>query len=434
MTTPEARIVAFVPAKGSSDRIQNKNLAVLDGEHLFKRKLRQLLDCKRITEVVLDTDSDALAALAADLPVRRLQRPAELASNATDGHELFAWECAQVEPADLYVQTLCTAPFVTAATLDRALAALLDSPEHDSLIGITRAKQYTWTGANPDYGRGRIPNSVDLPPVTIEAMSLYIVRRDVLASGKRFGARPLMFTLDPTEAVDVNWPDDLRLAETIAAGVRAEDNLRMTALLPYLTSAMLSDLTREMGHHWTLPREIGGNGRFFGRAKTMLLDRVGPGDRWEGIYDALDSYEFVRPGDVIMVENRVKDRAYFGNLNAQLAIRAGAIGAVIDGVTRDQDDVKRLGMPVFARGHYCADIKFEGTLRSMNLPIAMGEVAVRNGDYVFADRDGVVVIPAEHWAEVRASALRGIEKEWRVGMAVALGTQPKAIFNQHGEF
>lgn len=428
------RIVAFVPAKGSSDRIQNKNLAILDGEHLFKRKLRQLLACPIIDQVVLDTDNDPLAALAADLGVTRLQRPSALASNATDGHALFAWECAQVPPADLYLQTLCTAPFVNAATVQRAIETLQKSPEHDSLVAITRAKQYTWSNGEPDYGRGRIPNSVDLPAVTIEAMSLYIVRASVLSSGKRFGAKPLLFELSPTEAIDVNWPEELVLAETIAAGERAQENLRLAALTPYLTSAMLSDITHELHVGGPLPREITGGGRFFGRAKTMLLDRVGPDESWRGIYDALDSYQFVRPGDAIVVENRVKDRAYFGNLNAQLAVRAGACGAVIDGVTRDHDDVLKLGFPVFARGHYCADIKFEGTMRSMNMPIDVGGVPVRNGDYVFADRDGVVVVPFEHWPTVREQALRAIEKEWRIGMAVALGTPPKRILGDLGEF
>ncbi|GAB7128953.1 hypothetical protein JCM19000A_34610 [Silvimonas sp. JCM 19000] len=426
-------IIAFVPAKGSSDRIQNKNLRVLDGEYLFKRKLRQLLQCDRITEVVLDTDSDEIAHLASDLPVSRLQRPADLASNATDGHELFAWECSQ-RTADLYVQALCTAPFVDADTLNRAIDALLASPEHDSLVAVTQGKQYTWKDGNPEYGRGRIPNSVDLPAVTIEAMSLYIVRASVLTSGKRFGSKPLMFVLNPTEVVDVNWPEDLQLAETIAAGARARENLALGALFPYLTSSMLADITREMGHNFVLPKEIMGGGRFFGRAKTLLLDRPNENESWQGIYDALDTYQFVRPGDVIMVENRVPDHAYFGNLNAQLAMRAGAVGAVVDGVTRDKYDVAKLDFPVFARGHYCVDIKFEGTTRAMNMPITIGNVTVKNGDFIFADGDGVVAIPEQLWPEIKDLALKGIEKEWRVGMAVALGIAPKEIFTRHGEF
>jgi regulator of RNase E activity RraA/CMP-N-acetylneuraminic acid synthetase len=431
--TSVLKIAAFVPAKGTSERIANKNLAILDGEYLFKRKLRQLLECESITEVLLDTDCDVIAELAADLPVRRLVRPAALASNTTDGHELFAWECAQTE-ADIYIQALCTAPFVSAVTVERALMALKAEPAADSLVAVTVGKQYTWTGGQPDYGHGRIPNSVDLLPVTTEAMSLYICRPEVARRGRRYGDSPLLFPITPTEAVDVNWPEDLQLAETLSAGGRAQENLQLASLAPYLNSAMLSDITREMGLTCALPREIEGRGRFFGRAKTLLLDRAGPGDDWRGIYSALDSYQFIRPGDVIMVENRLDDHAYFGNLNAQLAIRAGAVGAVINGLTRDHDDVARLELPVYARGHYCKDIKFEGTVRSMNKPITMGRVEVRNGDYVFADSDGVVVVPAAAWPETRSRTLKAIEKEWRIGMSVALGVAPRAILGELGEF
>ena len=429
----KTKVVAFVPAKGSSDRIRNKNLAVLDGEYLFKRKLRQLLECPAIDEVVLDTDSEEIADLAADLPIRRLHRPAALASNATDGHELFAWECAQIL-GDVYIQALCTAPFVDAATLSRALAALEESPERDSLVAVTLEKQYLWQENDPQYGRGRIPNSIDLPQTVKEAMSLYIAPAAVAATGKRFGATPLLFPLSPMEAVDVNWPEDLQLAERIAAGMRAQDNLALGALAPYITSAMLSDITRDLGQSLALPKEIVGSGRFFGKAKTLLLDRTRPGESWQGIYDALGSYRFVRPGDVIVVENRVPNHAYFGNLNAQLAMRAGAVGAVIDGVTRDRDDVRRLGFPVFARGHYCVDIRFEGTVRAINMPIEIGGVRIESGDYVFADSDGIVVIPGRQWPEIKTRILQGIEKEWRIGMAVALGTEPTAIHRQLGDF
>ncbi len=429
------KVVAFLPAKGASERIRNKNLAILDGEHLFKRKLRQLCECRAIDEVYLDTDDDAIADLASDLPVHRLKRPADLASNATDGHELFAWECAQVE-ADVYIQSLCTAPFVGADTIDRALRALISS-EARSLVAVVEGKQYLWRDGLPEYGLGRIPNSVDLPLTTIEAMSLYMVKREgSTRPARRFTAAPIMFRLSPTESIDVNWPEDMELAETIAAGQRAQENLVLGALSPYLTSAMLSDITREMGLNCTLPREIGSGmpKKIFGRAKTLLLDLPREGEPWQGIYDALGSYAFVRQGDIIVVENRAPEHAYFGNLNAQLAMRAGAVGAVIDGVTRDREAVAALHFPVYARGHYCVDIKFKGVLRDMNKPIHVGGVRVENGDYILADGDGVTVVPKVHWPEVSTRSLASIEKEWRVGRAVAIGESPETILRQLGEF
>jgi len=428
------KVVAIMPAKGSSERIKNKNLAVLDGEHLFKRKLRQLLDCKEIDEVYLDTDSDELAALVDDLPVKFLKRPSELASNQTDGHELFAYECAQVE-ADIYIQTLCTAPFVDAECIGRALRQLRESGA-DSLIAIRKEKQYTWGEDGPHYGTGRIPNSVDLPPTYIEAMSLYMVKRGDAPITRRFTERPTFFELSPEESLDVNWPADLQLAETVSAGKRAQENLAMQALKPFLSSAILSDITRQLGYDCTLPKELKPNmgRRVFGLAKTLQLDHCKPGESWEGIYDALGSYEFVRPGDVIVVNNPVPDSAYFGNLNAGLASRAGSVGAVINGLTRDVNAVRNLDFPVFSQGHYCSDIKYRGVVRSMNKPVLIGEVRVANGDYVFGDEDGIVVVPRERWAEVKAAVLQGIDKEWRVGRAVAMGLPAQEIFSSIGEF
>ncbi len=135
-----------------------------------------------------------------------------------------------------------------------------------------------------------------------------------------------------------------------------------------------------------------------------------------------------------MVNNPVPDSAYFGNLNAGLASRAGSVGAVINGLTRDVNAVRNLDFPVFSHGHYCSDIKYRGVVRSMNKPVLIGEVRVANGDYVFGDEDGIVVVPREKWSEVKAAVLQGIDKEWRVGRAVAMGLPAKEIFNSIGEF
>jgi len=436
------RVVAFVPAKGSSERIADKNLQILDGDHLFRRKLRQLLACPSISEVCLDTESDIIAGLAGDLAVRRLKRPPDLASNATDGHALFAWECAEVEPADLYVQVLCTAPFVTAETLERAIRAMIDNPAADSLVGVSSSRQYCWESGRPAYGEGRIPNSFELSPTVIEAMSLYIVRRRQGSAPptRRFGTNPILFELDPTEQVDINNPTDLAMAEALCAGHRTIEVTRMRALQPYLSSPVLADITKELGLHSVLPQEIGATspGKMLGRARTLQLVALTAEDRsnerWRGIYDALESYRFVRPGCVITVANETPGRAYFGDLNATLAIRSGAVGAVIDGVTRDSRDVALLGLPVYARRSYCDDIKYEGTLGSMNMPIRIGDVPVRHDDMVFGDENGVVVIPEARWAEVEEAAWDILANEARIRIMAARGRDVEQILAECGAF
>lgn len=436
------KIVAFVPAKGSSERVPGKNLALLDGEPLVRRKLRQLLACDRIDELCLDTECDTVAAAAADLPVSRLARPPALASNATDGHALFAWECAQRPDADIWIQALATAPFLDTSTIARAIERLLADPEADSLVAVSRQRHYRWERGDPVYGRGRIPNGIELPESVVEAMSLYIVRRSEAGlPAQRFGRRPILFELDATEQIDIDTPADFALAETIAAGRRAQEVTRFRAIRPLFSSTILADAMKARGLAAVVApglRATSGTTSILGRARTLQLAALpaGPHPRagWDGIYGALDSYRFVRPGDVIMVATEVPDRAYFGDLNAGLALRAGAVGAVIDGATRDSDRVSAMDFPVVARGRNCDDIKYEGTLAAMNRPVRIGGVTVANDDIVFADGDGVVVIPAALWPEIEPEAWRTVENEARIRVLVAQGAPTADILAACGAF
>jgi regulator of RNase E activity RraA/CMP-N-acetylneuraminic acid synthetase len=431
------RIVAFVPAKGESNRIRNKNTVILDGEYLFKRKLQQLLECKEIDDVYLDTESEQMIELASDLPIKVLRRDPKLASNQTDGHALFANECRQVK-ADLYIQCLCTSPFITGETITRALAGLNETSGADSLVAVQRRKQYTWVDGRPAYGEGPIPNSVDLADTVIESMGLYMVRRGKGASApkRRFGKQPVLFELTDEEAVDVNWPDDLAHAERISAGYRAAHNASLDAIRPHLNASLLADICKERGIRALLPpgfTRVSGRS-VLGVAKTLELRKLRKGDDWKGIYTALGSYNFVRPGDVIVVQNDVKDRAYFGDLNANIAVRSGAVGAVVDSYTRDSAELNALEFSVFARGIYSDDIKYEGTVNAMNRPVHIGDVEIHNGDYIYADDDGVLAIPKALWPSIRDEAMANLKKEFDIRYAIIMGEDVATVLGHHGLF
>lgn len=431
------KITAIVPAKGESIRVPNKNSSIIDGEQLYKRKLMQLADCPEIDHIYLDTEDITMGGSCQSLEPRIswLERPKGLASNSTDGHELFTWEVNNVVESDLYIQALCTAPFLDSETISLAIKALLSSPQHDSLVAVSSHKQYTWSGANPSYGRGRIPNSVDLSATTVESMSLYICRKSVIASGKRFGDNPLMFELNTRQALDINNPSDLELARSIANGDRAAQSLKLRSLSHLLTTPLISDLLVDMGSSsHVLPSEIRGVGKFLGQAKTLQLGPVQEGGSWEGIYGALDSYDYMCQGDVIMVGNLMPKYSYFGGLNASIATRAGAVGVVVDGLTRDREEVSRLNLPVYARGYSPMDIRKQGTMHHMNLPIQIGKTTISNGDYVLADSDGVVVVPKDFWKPILNEALSSLRKEQNISYAVANGSSTKDILSQEGQF
>lgn len=52
------KVYAFVPAKGTSERVENKNMRFLDSERLYVKAIKTLLQCKEIDRVFLDTESE----------------------------------------------------------------------------------------------------------------------------------------------------------------------------------------------------------------------------------------------------------------------------------------------------------------------------------------------------------------------------------------
>jgi regulator of RNase E activity RraA/CMP-N-acetylneuraminic acid synthetase len=434
-----SKTVIFVPAKGTSERIPNKNLTILDGEFLFKRKILQLLECKEVDEVWIDSESQTIHDLVSDLPVKHLYRDTELANNRTDGHAMFANECRHTD-ADIVVQILCTAPFIDAKAVDQALQEFKQS-SHSSLVAVTRNKFYEWRDGVPLYG-DRIPNSVDLPERIVEAMSFYAVKTGGQPVDKRYTNDVMFYNLTPLQSIDINHGEDLALARNICAGQRALKTQQLRMLSHVLSSPLLSDICKEFGIPHFLSREIRAltNGSFLGFAKTLKLKALAEEQKdpnkkdWTGIFNALKSYEFIVPGDVIVVSTDVPDKAYFGDLNATFAMRRGAVGVVVDGYTRDVERVSAMGLPVFAHGSRSDDIRYEGTLETMNMPIVINGVTVRNNDLIFADSDGVICIPQEKWSTIIRTAKDNIKKEVQIKLEATFGADPFDVLNNLGTF
>jgi CMP-N-acetylneuraminic acid synthetase len=116
------KIVAFLPAKGTSSRIESKNLKLLDGKPLFLHTLEKLMECDFIDEVYLDTESNQVIDLASETNCKVLKRDTNLASNATDGNKLFLNEVEFVD-ADIYIQILGTSPFIEKDTIQKGIKA-----------------------------------------------------------------------------------------------------------------------------------------------------------------------------------------------------------------------------------------------------------------------------------------------------------------------
>lgn len=431
------KTVAFVPAKGNSERITNKNLRIFNGEPLFIFTLRKLLKCKSIDEVYIDSDCDNILELGVQIGAIPLKRSKALSSNKTDGNSLFYNEINQVE-ADIYIQHLCTSPFVYDSTIENAIKLLKSTHEYDSVVLGRSEKMYPWSNGEPAYCTNPIPNSVDLPETNSEAMSFYAVKSNIAHETKgRIGNSPLMLFADPVEAIDINTEKDLELATLVANGYLAEEEKKLRLIGKYLTSPILSDIFDELNLRQVLPPKYNANfsgAKLFGRARTLHIREANSDDDTDSIYDALNHYKSVVSNDVLVVKNDLPELAYFGELNTSLAIRSGAIGAIISGVTRDSKETSHLQFPVFSKGNYCVDIKGKGAVESINKKIVMDGITVMPSDLIFADSDGIIAIPRNYETQVIKSAIERLTSEKGILTDVCKDVNVDSLVERHGFF
>lgn len=146
--------------------------------------------------------------------------------------------------------------------------------------------------------------------------------------------------------------------------------------------------------------------RVVGPALTVL---VRPGDNLL-IHRAVG---VAKPGDVIVVSGGADEsRALIGEVLSTRASQRGVGGFVIDGAVRDIDELKRIGLPVFARGLSPAG-PFKFGPGHIGRAVAVGGTSVSPGDIVVGDSDGVVIIPLSTAEVVVRDAEAIVEAESR---------------------
>ena len=136
------------------------------------------------------------------------------------------------------------------------------------------------------------------------------------------------------------------------------------------------------------------------------------------MFEALDD---LKANEVYVATGCAPQFALWGGLMTTRAMHLKAAGAVLDGYSRDTPEVLQLGLPVFSYGGYAQDQGPRGKVLDWRVPIEMDGVRVNNGDVIFGDRDGLLVVPADKVDEAFEGAFEKAKGENRVLKALQGG-------------
>lgn len=212
------------------------------------------------------------------------------------------------------------------------------------------------------------------------------------------------------------------------------DEELFTLIREKLYTPVVGDILDTMGYtHQFLPHYIHplkDDMRLAGRACTVLEhDVFGPQKKPFGLLtEALDQLQ----KNEVYIATGAHNSALWGELLTATAKTRGAVGAVLDGFTRDTPQVLAQNFPVFAMDRWAQDSSIRTNVVDFRCPIEIGQVTIQDGDIVFGDMDGVLIVPKAVATECIEKSLIKASGEKLVRKAIEGGLSATEAFAKFG--
>jgi len=128
------------------------------------------------------------------------------------------------------------------------------------------------------------------------------------------------------------------------------------------------------------------------------------------------------------------DAALWGGLMSTRAKARGARGAVVNGGVRDIEQISNLGFPVFGEYRCIKDIRRRGYMAEYGIEVTFSGVRICPNDIIFADANGIVVLPFRHQEEIFVELHKSIEGEKHTELGLIAGKSAQELFGEFKTF
>lgn len=139
-------------------------------------------------------------------------------------------------------------------------------------------------------------------------------------------------------------------------------------------------------------------------------------------------------GHVVVCQPNNREVAMMGELSAQTLAARGVLGFVVDGGSRDTGLVLEQRFPVWCSFLTPSDIVARWIPDAYGTPVDIGGVTISTGDWLLADRDGVVIVPKAIAEEVVLRTEEVVSTESDMRKALVGGMDPVDAYNAYGKF
>lgn len=206
------KIVGFIPARGGSKSIKNKNIMELDGKPLIFYTLKACEEAESVEKVYVSTDSEEIKSAVEALNFKKavvISRSPETATDTATSESALVEFCKNYE-FEKVVFLQATSPLTTAKDIDGAVNKL-EGEHSDSLISAVKNYQFLWNtnGTSQNYNPEKRPRRQDWEGYFIENGAFYISsRKKILESNCRISGKISFWEMSQKTLYEVDEPSD----------------------------------------------------------------------------------------------------------------------------------------------------------------------------------------------------------------------------------
>ena len=209
------KTVAVVPIKLNNERLPNKNIKPFDnGLPLCHYIFETLKKVNGIDKIYVYCSNPKIKNFIPE-GIEYLKRSENLDQNTTKINEVLAAFAKDI-PADIYVMTHATAPFIKTSSIELGLDAVKNKA-FDSAFAVKKIQTFLWkNGKTFNYDLNNIPRTQDLAPIFEETSGFYIYKQELITKQNcRIGKNPFMVEVNAIESCDIDTQEDFDIANAL---------------------------------------------------------------------------------------------------------------------------------------------------------------------------------------------------------------------------
>ena len=210
------KTVSYIPIKTNNERFPQKNTReFFDGSTMLSLIQSTLLKSAEVDEIYV---------FCSDLAIREhclqgvtfLERPKKLDGPLATPQDIMKEFIGRIE-ADIYVTAHATSPFVSHNSVNECVQAVKYGG-YDSAFMARKLAKLLWNHRIEamNFDPSMIPRTQDLDPIYAEVSAAYVFKKEVFSKhNRRVGYRPKIVEISELEAIDIDYPEDFKIADIL---------------------------------------------------------------------------------------------------------------------------------------------------------------------------------------------------------------------------